>query len=63
MKYYVRQVRPYVETLLMPGIYGAAAPLEGYDYVPEDMEEQLRNEIVISNPSYRLIFNEKFVEV
>lgn len=61
MKYYVRQIKPYIQ-LPLPGTDVGFA-VDGYDWVPEDMEEELRSVIKPPEPWDVLIFKERFVEV
>lgn len=61
---YVRYVKPYIQPPQLQGFgYQEAYPVEGYDWVPEDMEEKLRHEIVVKDPWSKLIFRCKWVEV
>lgn len=61
MKYYVRQIKPYIQ-LPLPGTDVGFA-VDGYDWLPEDMEEELQNKIELPEPWYVLAFKERFVEV
>lgn len=61
MKYYVRQIKPYIQ-LPLPGTDVGFA-VDGYDWLPEDMEDELRSKIELPEPWYVLIFKERFVEV
>ena len=63
MKYYIRQIRPYVQPPALQGMLCVSYPVKGYDWAPEDLEEQLRSEIVLNDPWSKLIFQERFVEV
>jgi hypothetical protein len=63
MKYYIRQIRPYIKPFALPGMLCISYPVDGYDWVSEDLEEQLRNEIVLSDKWDTLTFKERFVEV
>lgn len=63
MKYYKRQIKPYIKPPQLQGFNGRPYPVEGYDWVSEDLEEELRNSIVVSDPWSRLIFEYKIVEV
>ena len=60
MKYYVRQIKPFVK-IPLPGC-DAGYAVEGYDWVPEDMEEELRNTITVDPAWAVLVFKERFVE-
>lgn len=62
MKYYIRQIKPYIEPPALQGCNCALDPVEGYDWQPEDVEEDLRNEIMISDPWSKLVFKERFIE-
>ena len=61
MKYYIRQIKPYIQF----NLYGMVAgyPVDGYDWVPEDMEEELRGTIIQLPDWAILTFKERFVEV
>ena len=61
MKYYVRQIKPFVK-LPFPGADVCCA-VNGYDWVSEDMEEELRNTIQVDPLFEELTFKERFVEV
>jgi hypothetical protein len=61
MKYYVREIKPYIQ-LPIPGTDVGFA-VDGYGWVPEDMEEELRSKIELLEPWDILIFKERFVEV
>lgn len=63
MKYYVRQIKPYLQLPKTPGTFNISRAVDGYDWVPEDMEEELRNTIVVEAPWGVLTFSERFVEV
>jgi hypothetical protein len=63
MKYYIRQIRPYIQPPSLPGMLCVSYPVEGYDWVSEDLEEHLRSEIVLNDPWDKLTFKERFVEV
>lgn len=61
MKYYVRQIKPFIK-LPFPGADTGYA-VDGYDWVPEDMEEDLRKTITLDPFWAVLTFKERFVEV
>ena len=61
MRYYMRQIKPYIQ-FPIPGTDVGYA-VEGYDWVSEDMEEELRGTIELPEPWYMLVFKERFVEV
>lgn len=46
----------------MEGFRDEYIPVDGYDWLPENMEETLKKEIVINDPYSKLIFKERFVE-
>ena len=60
MKYYVRQIKPFIK-LPFPGA-DAGYSVDGYDWMPEDMEEELRNTIQVDKLFEELTFKERFVE-
>jgi hypothetical protein len=59
MEFYVRQIRPYI----LNNITSNAHPVDGYWWISEDMEEKLREEIVIGDTWSKLIFLDRFVNV
>ena len=61
MKYYIRQIKPYMRLMVLGGDAGYA--VDGYDWVPEDMEEELRAKIGNIDGLFELTFKERFVEV
>lgn len=61
MKYYVRQIKPFIQ--FMRPYTGICYAVDGYGWVPEDMEEELRQTIVTDHPRAELTFKERFVEV
>lgn len=63
MKYYVRQIKPYIEPPCLQGFNNALIPVKGYDWVSEDLEEELRKNIIVEDPWSKLIFRDRFVEV
>lgn len=60
MKYYVRQIKPYIK-FDIPGVDLGCA-VGGYDWVPEDMEAELRRHIKPEEPLAILTFKERYVE-
>jgi hypothetical protein len=63
MKYYIRQIKPYLQLPKTPGTLNISRAVDGYGWAPEDMEEELRKKIVVEEPWGALIFEERFVEV
>ena len=62
MKYYIRQIKPYIDPPSLHGFNCSPYPVDGYDWVSEDMEKKLREEIVVNDSWSKLIFKERFVE-
>ena len=62
MKTYIRQIKPYIQPPCLQGFSSSPYPVEGYDWVPEDLEEKLRDEIVVEDSWSTLIFKERYVE-
>lgn len=62
MKCYIRQIKPYIQPPALPGLNCNSYPVEGYDWVSEDLEEELRKNIVVKDSWSTLIFKERFVE-
>lgn len=63
MKYYIRQIKPYIQPPQLQGFNDKSYPVDGYDWVSEDLEEELKNSIVVNDPWSKLIFHCRFVEV
>lgn len=63
MKIYKREIKPYIEPPCLQGFNDKPYPVQGYDWVPEDMEEQLRNAIVVNDPWSKLIFYSRYVVI
>ena len=63
MKYYIRQIKPYIEPPYLQGFNNSLIPVKGYDWVSEDLEEELRKNIIVEDPWSKLIFRDRFVEV
>jgi hypothetical protein len=63
MKYYIRQIKPYIKPPSLPGMLCTSYAVDGYGWVSEDLEEELRNNIVIEDSWSTLVFKERFVEV
>lgn len=61
MKYYIREIRPYIK-FMIPGV-DAGCAVDGYGWFSEDKEEELRKKITLNDPLEMLIFKERFVEV
>lgn len=63
MKIYIRQIKPYIKPPCLQGFNDSPYPVDGYDWVAEDCEEELRNKIVVSDPWSTLIFAERYVVI
>lgn len=63
MKYYVRLIKPYIQTEPGSGVSCRRYEVKGYDWVSEDLEEELRNTIKFNSTFDSLVFEERFVEV
>lgn len=63
MKCYIRQIKPYIQPPALQGFSNKPYPIEGYEWFPEDMEEELREEIVIKDSWSTLIFKERYISV
>ena len=65
MKIYKREIKPYISSASFQGCnWGGPAVVEGYDWVDEDQEEKIKQEIVVSDPPWeKLIFKERYVVV
>ena len=63
MKHYIRQIKPYIEPPALQGCNCSPCPVEGYDWVSEDLEDKLRNEIVVEDSWSTLIFKERYIQV
>lgn len=61
MKLYERQIKPYIKPPCLQGCNDSPYPVDGYNWVSEDLEEQLRNEIVVSDSWSTLIFKERYI--
>lgn len=60
MTFYVRQIKPYIYVTMTDDLI----PVNGYDWVHEDLEEDLRKNIIVPEDWYsKLIFKERFVRV
>lgn len=60
MTLYVRQIKPYIYVTMT----GELIAVDKYDWVHEDLEEDLRKNIIIPKDWYsELIFKERFVRV
>ena len=62
MKYYIRQIKPYIQPPQLQGFNDRPFPVKGYDWVQEDLEGALRDQIVVSDPWSKLIFKKRIVE-
>ena len=60
MKYYIRQIKPYIK-LVLPGT-DAGFAVDGFDWVSEDMEEELRKDLTVDPAWAVLTFKERYVE-
>ena len=63
MKYYTRQIKPFIQHKAGSGVYATQYTVDGYDWVSEELEEELRSKIVFNRFYDDLIFKERFVEV
>lgn len=63
MKYYIKQIKPYIIPPCLQGCNCDPDPVKGYDWVSEDMKEELRQNITVKDPWSKLIFEVRFVEV
>ena len=63
MKIYKREIKPYIKPPCLQGFNDSPYPIDEYDWVSEELEEQLRNEIVISDSWSKLIFKERYVVI
>ena len=63
MKYYIRQIKPYICPPQLQGFNDKPYPVKGYDWVSEDLEEELSNTIAVKDPWSKLVFYSRFVEV
>lgn len=63
MKYYIRQIKPFIQPPALPGTLCVSYAVDGYDWVSEEMEEELKKEIVVEDSWSTLVFKERFVEV
>ena len=63
MKLYVREIKPYIKPPCLQGFNGSPYPVEGYDWVSEDLEDKLRNEIVVSDSWSELVFKERYIMI
>ena len=63
MKYYIRQIKPFIQPPALQGMRCEAYAVEGYDWAPENHEEELRKEIVLEDSWSTLVFKERYVEV
>lgn len=63
MKYYIRQIKPYIQPPQLQGFNDRPFPVEGYDWVSEDLEEELRSRIEVKDPWSKLIFDKRIVEI
>ena len=62
MKLYKKEIKPYIQPPQLQGFNDKAFPVEGYDWVSEDLEDKLRDEIVVKDPWSKLFFRVRYVE-
>jgi hypothetical protein len=63
MKIYKREIKPYIRPPQLQGFNDKPFPVKEYDWVPEDMEQELKEKIVVKDPWSKLIFAERYVVV
>ena len=63
MAFYVRQIKPYICIPMAQGTVDELIAVDGYDWVHEDLEEDLRTNIKTEDCYSELIFKERFVRV
>lgn len=63
MKCYIRQIKPYIQPPALQGFSNKPYPIEGYEWFPEDMEEELREEITVEDHWSTLIFKERYISI
>ena len=63
MKIYKREIKPYIQSPQLQGFNDRPFPVKGYDWVPEELEDKLRNEIVVDDPWAKLVFIERYVVI
>ena len=63
MKLYKKEIRPYIQPPQLQGFNDRAFPVEGYDWVSEDLEDKLRAEIDVKDPWSKLFFRVRYVSV
>ena len=61
MKIYIRQIKPYIYTPMAQGTIDEIVAVDGYDWVPEDCEIILKNQIILDNSWSTLVFKERFI--
>lgn len=61
MKIYKREIKPYIQPPQLQGFNDKPFPVKGYDWVSEELEDKLRNEIIVDDPWSKLIFVERYV--
>lgn len=62
MKYYIREIKPFIYSPGLQGFRDTEFPVKGYDWVSEDMEEELRNTIEVKDPWGKLIIHYRLRE-
>ena len=60
---YIREIKQYIDPPMMQGIFYQQKPIDGYDWVSEELEEKLRKEIKVEDSWSKLIFKERFIKV
>lgn len=63
MTFYIRQIKPYIYIPMAGGTTDELTAVNGYDWVHEDLEEDLRKNIAVEDCYSKLIFKERFVRV
>lgn len=63
MKIYKREIKPYIQPFCLQGCNSSPYSVDGYDWVSENLERQLRKEIIVEDSWSKLIFKERYVVV
>ena len=61
MKLYAKLIKPYIEPPALQGFSCAPTEVEGWGWCSEEMEDYLREKIVVNDSWSKLIFKEKYV--